>query len=156
MKKNKKNLFFLILGLSFIASILFFLKIIANQKTTPSPFFPSLSLTPTPFSAFTPTPTILEKMTPSPTFSPEGKGDNPQTILDSLKIKFPLIEYLPYETQNFLVDYIAPLHLEVKIKNKIDKNLIEKEVLDWISSLGIDPQTHKIDYRYVSSPTPVP
>lgn len=149
--KNKKNIFLLILILSFLVSVLIFWRFFIFKKTEEAPPLP----TPTPVFSPTPSPVLLEEITPLPT-QKEGRGDDIETILSSLKKRFPLVEYLPYETDDFIVDYIAPFHLEVKIKRSISKSLVTKEVLNWIISKDVDPQTHQIDFVYLPSITPVP
>ncbi|MEM2145723.1 MAG: hypothetical protein QW279_10200 [Candidatus Jordarchaeaceae archaeon] len=124
--KKVTPLFFLILILAFFASLLIFGKILIYKKT-PTSFFPIPTITPSPtsptFVNFSPTPLIKE-----------GIGESPKSILDSLKKKFPLIEFLPYETANFSLDYIAPFYLEVKIKQPTISAQIKQEVLNWIIS----------------------
>lgn len=58
---------------------------------------------------------------------------------------YPLLEFIPYETEKFSVAYSGPLMLEVKVK-KGDKKEIKQAVLDWISEKGVDPQTHQIKW----------
>jgi len=58
---------------------------------------------------------------------------------------FPLAPFLPYETEDFQISYEEPLVLNVVLKKK-NKEKIEKEVLDWIASKGIDPQNHQIKW----------
>jgi hypothetical protein len=129
--KKINLLFILVFILAFIASILIFGKIfLYHPKKISSP---------------TPTPTPTHFSLPTPTLN-EGKGDSPLEILSSLKKNFPLVEFLPYETENFYLDYIAPLHLRAKIKKATISTQIKQEILNWINSKGIDPQTHKIDF----------
>jgi hypothetical protein len=131
--KKINLLFILVLILAFFASLLTFWQIfLYHPKKIPSP---TSIPTPTPFSLLTPTPILNE-----------GKGDSPLEILDSLKKNFPLVEFLPYETENFYLDYIAPLHLRATIKKATVSAQIKQEILNWIVSKGVDPQTHKIDF----------
>ena len=58
---------------------------------------------------------------------------------------YPLLEFIPYETESFSVTYSQPLTLKVTLK-KGTKEIIESTVLNWIKSHGIDPSTHKIDW----------
>lgn len=154
--KTKKNIFWLIFFLSFLVSLLIAWKFFISQKTKEkTPTYPSPSPFLTPVFTPTPTPFLLEEITPLPA-AKEGKGDTVETILNSLKKRFPLVEYLPYETDDFIIDYIAPFHLQVKIKRSVSRSLITKEVLNWIISKDVDPQTHQIDFVYLSSVTPVP
>jgi len=131
--KKINLLFILVLVLAFIAGILLFWRLFLYQppsQVTPTPI-------PTPIPSFSPTPTPILN---------EGKGDSPSQILESLKGKFPLVEFLPYETENYYLDYVAPLHLRATIKKATASAQIKQEILNWISSKGIDPQTHKIDF----------
>jgi len=132
--KKINLLFVLVLILAFFASVLIFWRVFLYQppKEIPSSI---PTPTPTPFSLPTPTPILNE-----------GKGDSPSQIIESLKGKFPLVEFLPYETENFYIDYIAPLHLRVTIKNKAQSERIKQEVLSWIISKNVDPLTHQIDF----------
>jgi len=132
--KKINLLFVLVLILAFVASILIFWRIFLYHS--PEKTFP-----PTP----TPTPTLFLSPTPTPILN-EGKGDTPSQIIDSLKKKFPLVEFLPYETENFYLDYVAPLYLRATIKKTTVSTQIKQEILNWIISKGVDPQTHKIDF----------
>lgn len=140
--KKPSLLFFLTLILTILATILFFWKIIFIKSPSSTP--------PSSLPTFSPSPSSLFYLSPTPEVTPlpKGKGDSPKEIIDSLKEKFPLIEELPYETKDFSIDYIAPLHLQVKIKKTTDKTLskIKIEVLEWIDSEGVDPFTHQIDW----------
>lgn len=71
-----------------------------------------------------------------------------EAIKEEIKITqkaYPLIDFVPYETENFRIAYEDPLYLRVKIKKK-NVSAIKKEVLDWIRSKGVDPQTHQIEW----------
>lgn len=59
---------------------------------------------------------------------------------------YPLINYIPYESANFSIDYIDRLSLVVKGKNS-NLDLVKKGVNDWIRSKGVDPSTHSIRYE---------
>lgn len=58
---------------------------------------------------------------------------------------FPLFNYLPYSNNDFDVIYIDRFTLQVSIKNP-DVNKVKQEVIDWIKSKGVDPNTHTINY----------
>jgi len=132
--KKINLLFILVLILAFLASVLIFWRVFLYQppEKIPSP-------------APAPIPTPLLLTTPTPILN-EGKGDSSSKIIESLKGKFPLVEFLPYETENFYLDYVAPLHLRATIKKAAVSAQIKQEILNWISSKGVDPQTHKIDF----------
>lgn len=57
---------------------------------------------------------------------------------------FPLLPWVPFSTQDFEADYLAPLKLEVKIKTNPD--LAKEAVEAWIKSHKVDPGTHEIIY----------
>ncbi len=57
----------------------------------------------------------------------------------------PLFDYVPYVTENYIVDYIKPLTLQVLLTK--DTPQIRAEVLDWIRSKGIDPASHQIIWK---------
>ena len=57
---------------------------------------------------------------------------------------FPLLPWVPYSDQNFEVDYLAPLKLEVKVKT--DPDLAKQAVEAWIKSHKVDPESHEIIY----------
>lgn len=61
---------------------------------------------------------------------------------------YPLFDTLPYETDAIKMDYSDRLTLQVKIKKiNQDKDVIKKEVEDWIREKGVDPSTHTINYE---------
>jgi len=135
--KKPNYLFLLILVLAALAGGLIIWRLFIYQPPSITPPAPSPSPTPA-----IPTLTVL----PSPTTIPEGLGDSPANLLESLKTRFPLIESLPYKTDRFIVDYQAPLFLKVEIKIATQTAEIKKEVLDWIKSKGVDPETHQINW----------
>lgn len=57
----------------------------------------------------------------------------------------PLFGKVPYATADFSIDYIDKLTLEVIIRNR-DVEKTKREVLQWIQSQGVDPNTHTITY----------
>lgn len=59
--------------------------------------------------------------------------------------KLPLFNYVPYETNDFSIDYVGDLALEVKVKNP-NIAMVKQEVIAWIKSHGVDPSTHTITY----------
>jgi len=81
-------------------------------------------------------------------FTTEKLQGNPVIPYESEKYtqtNYPLLEFIPYETESFSVTYSQPLTLKVILK-KETKETIEPIVLDWIKSHNIDPSTHKIDW----------
>jgi len=136
MNKKKINLFILILVLTSIAGTLIFWKLLFFKKSKPLPETPK----PTPTS--TPTPILIPTSYPLPS-EPE-KGDPLEKIREESLKEFPLFDYTPYITEQFVVDYTAPLHLKVFLEK--DTPQVRQEVLDWIRSKGVDPKTHKIEW----------
>ncbi len=59
---------------------------------------------------------------------------------------YPLINYLPLETDFYHLTYIEPAVLQVTLKTG-DKEEIEEEIKEWIESKGIDPSTHQIVFK---------
>ncbi len=58
---------------------------------------------------------------------------------------YPLLKFIPYETENLSVKYSAPLTLTVTIKKGAQK-LMKPLIIDWIKSHGVDPSTHQIKW----------
>lgn len=87
------------------------------------------------------------------TFTTENLQGSPQVPYESEKYtqeNYPLLKYLPYETDNFWITYSGPLTLKVVIK-KGTKETLAPVVNDWIKSHGVNPQTHQIIW---STPAP--
>lgn len=61
---------------------------------------------------------------------------------------YPLVPHVPYYSQQFDIDYIAPLKLKIVLKGETSK----EEVLDWIRDQGVDPATHEIKWLTPESP----
>ena len=80
------------------------------------------------------------------TLDTEGKGDPNigQKLLQKEQADFPLLHWVPYETTDFSIDYLAPLALEVTVKTS--REAAEADVQDWIRSHGVDPTSHEIKY----------
>ena len=129
--KKPSFLFLLILTLSLLATGLIVWKLFLSPSEPVSQARPS------------PTPPV-SKITLPPV--QEGRGDSQTDLLKSLKERFPLVEFLPYETEGFSIDYLSPLHLKVKIKEASQSAQIKTEVTDWMLSKGVDPATHQIDW----------
>lgn len=56
---------------------------------------------------------------------------------------YPLLPYIPYETENFYIVYSRPLTLKVVILKGSQKE-IEPLVTQWILSHNVEPSTHEI------------
>lgn len=65
--------------------------------------------------------------------------------IEETKRMYPLIDYLPLETDSYHLTYIKPMTLQVTLKIE-DKKKVEKEIKEWIKSKGIDPSTHQITF----------
>lgn len=79
-------------------------------------------------------------------FTTEQLQGNPQIPADSEKytrMYYPLLEFVPYETEGFWVTYSGPLALKVTIKKGSSKTL-EPNVIQWIKNHGVDPSSHQI------------
>jgi len=59
--------------------------------------------------------------------------------------EMPLFDYVPFSSKNFSLDYIKPLTLQVTLKE--DTPAARQEVLNWINSKAVNPQTHKIIWK---------
>lgn len=57
----------------------------------------------------------------------------------------PLIDFVPYYSNDFNLGYEGDLRLRVIVKNP-NIDLVKHEVNDWIRSHGVDPSTHTINY----------
>lgn len=132
---NKKNRIFLFLiG---ILLLLVLLKLFQKEAVTPT-VLPKISPTPSE--------PIYPSTTPT-TIPLEGKGEPnfDKKVAEDLNKYYPLFNYLPHKTDNYLIGYSDSLTLIVVLKQ--DTPEIRQEVLDWISSKGVDPNTHKIIWK---------
>ena len=92
----------------------------------------------------TPSPEPQDLPTVSPATSQTGAG-NPnvqQEIMQPIQNQYPLLSSLPYENQQFRINYQAPLKLIVKIKQGTQAE-IQPLVNQWIQSQGVNPATHQ-------------
>lgn len=98
---------------------------------------------PTPIITISP---IISKTTIIPV---EGEGLGTPDFYESQKptmVKnYPLFDYLPYESDTFYLNYLKPFTLEAIIKENTPQ--AKQEVLNWISSKGVDPGTHTILWK---------
>lgn len=90
-----------------------------------------------------PSPTIIPTI--KPTSGPIGTPNFYENIRPEILNNYPLFDYLPYKTDNFIVGYSSTLTLKITLKK--DTPEIRQEVLDWISSKGVGPNTHKIIWK---------
>lgn len=135
--KKSNYLFILILILAALAGGLIIWRLFIYR--------PSSITAPAPTPSPTPAIPILSLL-PSPADSPKEIGDSPADLLKSLKTRFPLIEYLPYKTARYSIDYQAPLYLKIRVNSLSEISQIEKEVFSWMKSKGVDPATHQINW----------
>ncbi len=128
--KNKST-FFLLLFLSLLATVLAIWKIFLAPKPTST----------SPVTLISPSPILL----PTPTsFSGRGDPDIEKEIYQKTQENYPLLSFVPFQTLNWKIDYTGPLTLEVTFKK--DTPETREEVLSWIKSKGVDPQTHDIKW----------
>lgn len=80
-----------------------------------------------------------------------GRGDPDfyEEIQKEIAVTYPLLRYMPYKTSSWSIHYLKPLKLIVYLKR--DTPETRKEVLDWISSKGVDPVTHTIEWKIKSN-----
>lgn len=92
-----------------------------------------------------PTPTSFI-LTPT-TFQPPAQGDPDfyESVRPEILKNYPLFDFIPNKTNNWKIDYLRPLVLEIVLKK--DTPEIRKEVLDWIESKGVDPASHQIEWK---------
>lgn len=87
----------------------------------------------------------------SPTSSPAtasseiGDPEAVEKIAKSVLERYPLIKYVPFENENFYLNYSDPLVLSVKIKSG-DKTDIKWQVYEWLKEKGVDPDSHEIEW----------
>lgn len=83
---------------------------------------------------------------PTPSVAEVGDPDFTKELIETTVDDYPLIRFMPYSDNNFAINYSAPKKLVVKIKG-VNIEAIKAEVLAWISSKGVDPETHQIEWR---------
>lgn len=78
--------------------------------------------------------------------SPESSSAEVNKIQrETIANYYPLFDFVPFQTEEFSLDYTERLTLEVKINgNKTPQ--IENSVENWIRAKGVDPSTHTINY----------
>jgi hypothetical protein len=74
-----------------------------------------------------------------------GDPEAVEKIAKSVLERYPLVKYVPFENDNFALDYSAPLILSVKIKSG-DKTDIKWQVYEWLKEKGVDPDSHQIEW----------
>ncbi len=84
-----------------------------------------------------------------PTVPPSGTGLGDPNFYNEIQKevsdKYPLLKFIPFESKNWWITYRGPLQLKVALKR--DTTEIRQEVLDWIKSKGVNPDTHKIEWK---------
>lgn len=134
MKFIKDRRLVLIFFLFLLLVIIILLKSSSGKKETNIPTIP-----PSPTSSPTPYPTV------KPTPEAIGTPNFYEKIRPEILKNYPLFDYLPYKTENYTVGYTSTLTLKITLIK--DTPEIRQEVLDWISSKGVDPNTHKIIWK---------
>lgn len=84
-------------------------------------------------------------------FTTEELQSDPAVIQEATRWEeenHPLGPYTPYETEEFRINYMAPKTLQVTFKTEKTGSLKQK-VLDWISSKGIKPESHTINWEII-------
>jgi len=77
-----------------------------------------------------------------------GVGD-PEQIVEIAKDqyeKYPLLDHMPYSSEDFALNYLEPMVLIVKIKGT-EREAIMEQVKYWIKSKGVDPESHEIEWK---------
>lgn len=113
--------------------ILIFKSLFNETKIAP------INISPTP-TVFIPTPIISISQSPA-----KGDPNFYESVRPEILKNYPLFDFIPYKTNDYKIDYLRPLVLEVTLKKDTPK--IRQEVLDWISSKEVDPKTHKIIWK---------
>jgi len=85
------------------------------------------------------------KPAPAQVESERGDPKAREEIIKETLDKYPLIAQLPYETEECIINYSAPLTLVVKIK-KGDRSKIKWAIFDWLKENQVDPDSHKIEW----------
>lgn len=92
--------------------------------------------------------TVLPTLTPIQTVTIlPGKGDPDfrQSLEPIIKKNYPLFDFVPFKTEFWSIYYLSPLKLRVNLS--LDNQENRQEVLDWITSKGVDPNTHQIKWE---------
>jgi len=78
--------------------------------------------------------------------SPESDKQAEEEYVQALK-DFPLWEKLPFENRGYKIShYSKPMTIVVYLRG-IDKEIVEKEVRQWIKDQGGDEIRHQIEWR---------
>jgi len=89
-----------------------------------------------------PKPQDLPHVSPPTSQTGAGNPNVQQEIMQPIQNQYPLLSSLPYENQQFRINYQAPLKLIVKIKQGTQAK-IQPLVNQWIQSQKVDPSTHQ-------------
>ncbi len=129
---KKKIILVLLLAILILASLSFFFNKNPREKT-----IPSTSPSPSPFQEH---------------FKVEEKKETPiktEVIQEEIKLtkeRYPLIDWLPLDTENYHLTYSAPHTLQIALK-KGNKETAKEQIIEWIKSKGIDPESQKIIFK---------
>lgn len=127
---NIKFLFFLLLALTL--GLLVGLRLMQKEKPVPT----------------IPSPIPSPKIKLSPTASPESAKGDPtyfQEMENANQNYYPLLKYLPHETDLFKVRYADPMVLEITLKGP-DQNQAKQEAINWLTEIGADLEKHQLKF----------
>lgn len=66
-----------------------------------------------------------------------------------IKKEYPLLDYVPYTTDDLTVDYTKENTLEVNVfSSDLSEDEVKQIVETWIKEHGVDPSTQTINYNY--------
>ncbi len=120
--------------LAFLATVLVFWRFFFQQRESLSPGNSG--------QLAVPTPSLIPS--PTPTLPPERGNPNAQKeIIERTVEQYPLIRYVPYDGENFYLDYLGPLKLGVKIRRG-ELSEVKWQVYDWLRDKGVEPDSHEI------------
>jgi len=74
-----------------------------------------------------------------------GTPNISQEIENKDQKDYPLLHYIPFENDLFVIDYLSPLHLEVKLKTASPSAAMPL-VEQWIQQRAVDPATHQVTF----------
>ncbi|MBU2577383.1 Ig-like domain-containing protein [Patescibacteria group bacterium] len=81
-----------------------------------------------------------------PPYTQEQQKEFYKQLEEETYKKYPLFDYLPHKTDNYMIDYYSSDPLILGVFLKTDAPEIRKEVLDWIRSKEEKPGTHQVKW----------
>lgn len=130
IKKFLNTRTILFFGLGLLVGLLIVINVL--QKSQPPAPAPS------PIPIPSPSPTIL----PAPAF---GDPTYFQEMEEANENFYPLLKYLPYQTEDFAIKYTDPLVLEVKLIGP-DSETAREKALQWLKSISADLGKHSLNF----------